>query len=132
MLIFPEKRTKLGLFSCTGASGATHRRRIPALYLDHIEKGIARKEARLRMSAVAVTSPPLSPLGNNRDKRVSFGDDHTFVYEKDDDATPLMPRQPFTELVCFGGNLKNFEKFEKSKKMEFFVNFQKSSITDKN
>ncbi|CCA65632.1 uncharacterized protein CELE_W05B5.1 [Caenorhabditis elegans] len=49
------------------------------------------------MASVAISSPPLSPLGNNKDKRVSFGDDHTFVYEKEDDATPLVPRQPFTE-----------------------------------
>lgn len=49
------------------------------------------------MASVAISSPPLSPLGNNKDKRVSFGDDHTFVYDKDDDATPLVPRQPFTD-----------------------------------
>ncbi|CAI5438385.1 unnamed protein product [Caenorhabditis angaria] len=48
-------------------------------------------------SVAAISSPPMSPLGNNRDKRVSFGDDHTFVYEKEDDATPLVPRQPFTD-----------------------------------
>ncbi|CAB3408971.1 unnamed protein product [Caenorhabditis bovis] len=50
----------------------------------------------LGMATVAVSSPPISPLAN-KDKRVSFGDDHTFVYEKDEDGTPIIPRQPFTD-----------------------------------
>ncbi|CAD6184425.1 unnamed protein product [Caenorhabditis auriculariae] len=46
------------------------------------------------MAATAVSSTPTSPIG--KEKRVSFGDDHTFVYEKDDDATPIIAKH-FTD-----------------------------------
>ncbi|KAF8366999.1 hypothetical protein PRIPAC_84828 [Pristionchus pacificus] len=52
-----------------------------------------------RSNAMAeVISPPPHSFNANH-KRVSFGENpvKTFLYEKEDDSTPILSRQPYTE-----------------------------------
>ncbi|GMT27820.1 hypothetical protein PFISCL1PPCAC_19117, partial [Pristionchus fissidentatus] len=46
-----------------------------------------------------VISPTVAHNFNANQKRVSFGENpvKTFLYEKDEDSTPILPRQPFTD-----------------------------------